>query len=127
MRTLQSDAFKDLEQGWASTFSEGADAGVVAVLRQRVAGPPDFETAVLEANQKGAPFVLPYDNRNGLVTAFAVVNTSPTAVKLEITVRDATGNTLTVVRNASIDAFYQGAAALPDISRDNQSRRIDCS
>ena len=84
-----SAASATVRQGWASIDASG-EITMSAIYRQRVAGRPDFEAAVLPRIPT-TRLVAPFDNRTGLVTSIALVNPRDVRANLDITVRNDTG------------------------------------
>jgi hypothetical protein len=95
-----------LQQGWAflMTYDRPPDQagaayapaalGGMAVLRQHVAGRPDFEAAVPFSSMFDTQFVAPFDNRDGFSTRLTLVNPSASAASpVTLTIRDTGGGT----------------------------------
>jgi hypothetical protein len=65
----------NLLTGWAElTYDSDVEIGVQAIFRNRVAGRPDFEAAVLASPGVDYFTLMPFDNTNGYVTAIAICN-----------------------------------------------------
>jgi hypothetical protein len=85
-------------QGWGWLQTSDAIGGQV-VLRQRLPGSPDFESAVPLSSQSDRHFFMPFDQTNNNISAYAMVNTSPGGQQMFISFRDDGG---TELRRATI-------------------------
>jgi hypothetical protein len=69
------DATGELAQGWARFhYPSGVKVGGAAILRQSVAGRPDFETAIPFTSDIRIRSGMVFDNTAGYTTAVAMVN-----------------------------------------------------
>ena len=77
-------------QGWGLLQTTDPIGGQV-ILRQRVAGSPDFEGAVPLSSQSDRHYFLPFDQSNGAITGYALANTSPGTQQALIIFHDENG------------------------------------
>jgi hypothetical protein len=85
-----------VQSGWVEVDQIAGDAPVkgFAIFRQSVAGRPDFE-AVSQGMRPAGSMTFPFDNTNGFVTSFAVVNFSSSACTVAVSpIYDEWGNPL---------------------------------
>lgn len=85
-----------LQVGWVKISYTNADFGEdiiggLAILRQHIEGLPDLEATVPLSSNQDWTFVLPFDNRDGFVTSFALVNSGAKALQVRVGVLGATG------------------------------------
>lgn len=85
-----------LSQGWAQLDSLATDrVGIMAVFAQRVAGRPDYEATVPASTNIEFDTVMPFDNSNGFVTGFVLLNPSETnIITTPVTIFDESGSPL---------------------------------
>jgi hypothetical protein len=81
-------------QGYAAFVRQVGNAGLVATLRQRIAGRPDFESTIQGLLSIIPGYIVPYDNSNGSSTAFALVNPDSATATYTMTFYNASGRTV---------------------------------
>jgi hypothetical protein len=88
-RVLLSGDDSAVQVGWARIWYSSAsiDGNVIdgqSIFRQRAEGRPDFEASVPLSSMQDWIFTLPFDNRNGFVTAIALVNPGAKTVRVRM-------------------------------------------
>jgi hypothetical protein len=91
-----SDVNEEFVQGWGRFILPVVPkVGGLAILRQRVAGRPDYEAAIPLSADTAYRSVMVFDNSAGYTTAVAVVNPRDAGlVDVTVTFRDASGNVI---------------------------------
>jgi len=93
-RSIESDDTGSIViQGWGWLQTSDSIGGQV-ILRQHVAGVPDFEGVTPLTSQSDRHFFMPFDQTNNFATGYAMANTSPGNQLMSIIFRDESGTEL---------------------------------
>ena len=113
-----------LIQGWAQLDSLATDrVGIMAVFAQRIAGRPDYEATVPASTAVEFDTVMPFDNTNGFVTGFVLLNPTPTgSITTTVTIFDESGASLRT-ETITLSARSKIVFAMPDRWPESQGHR----
>ncbi len=104
----------NLKQGWVLILPSGTEKfSGFGILRQRVAGRPDFEAVVPLSSAFEAHTMLLFDNTRGFVVGMAIVNTDVVASKIKAIIRAHDG-TLIAEKEIQLGSFSHTAFNIKD-------------